>query len=165
MRVKESHSVKVQGQLVYHDLHPVYYRVGKADLRLNRVWYCPDCGGIADMRDLGMEENKRLYLDRRSTSVFKRFVEMLKSKGEPGLSEEAVKNAGTEGKGQAVVKNEGLPEGVVNEISVNEESVSKTSTVSLAQDKYPGTARNAPCPCGGGKKYKRCHGTGASAKQ
>lgn len=24
--------------------------------------------------------------------------------------------------------------------------------------KYPGTARNAPCPCGSGKKYKRCHG-------
>ena len=23
---------------------------------------------------------------------------------------------------------------------------------------YPGTARNAPCPCGSGKKYKLCHG-------
>jgi preprotein translocase subunit SecA len=23
---------------------------------------------------------------------------------------------------------------------------------------YPGTAKNAPCPCGSGKKYKRCHG-------
>ena len=23
---------------------------------------------------------------------------------------------------------------------------------------YPGTARNAPCPCGSGKKYKMCHG-------
>jgi preprotein translocase subunit SecA len=23
---------------------------------------------------------------------------------------------------------------------------------------YAGTARNAPCPCGSGKKYKRCHG-------
>jgi len=23
---------------------------------------------------------------------------------------------------------------------------------------YPGTARNALCPCGSGKKYKRCHG-------
>jgi preprotein translocase subunit SecA len=21
-----------------------------------------------------------------------------------------------------------------------------------------GTSRNAPCPCGSGKKYKRCHG-------
>jgi len=24
--------------------------------------------------------------------------------------------------------------------------------------KYPGTPRNAPCPCGSGKKYKKCHG-------
>jgi preprotein translocase subunit SecA len=23
---------------------------------------------------------------------------------------------------------------------------------------YAGTPRNAPCPCGSGKKYKRCHG-------
>jgi preprotein translocase subunit SecA len=23
---------------------------------------------------------------------------------------------------------------------------------------YPGTPKNAPCPCGSGKKYKRCHG-------
>ncbi|MCL1801358.1 MAG: SEC-C metal-binding domain-containing protein, partial [Promicromonosporaceae bacterium] len=23
---------------------------------------------------------------------------------------------------------------------------------------YPGTAKNAPCPCGSGKKYKLCHG-------
>jgi preprotein translocase subunit SecA len=23
---------------------------------------------------------------------------------------------------------------------------------------YPGTSRNAPCPCGSGKKYKLCHG-------
>lgn len=24
--------------------------------------------------------------------------------------------------------------------------------------KYPGTGRNAPCPCGSGKKYKKCCG-------
>jgi preprotein translocase subunit SecA len=23
------------------------------------------------------------------------------------------------------------------------------------------TSRNAPCPCGSGKKYKRCHGDAA----
>ena len=23
---------------------------------------------------------------------------------------------------------------------------------------FPGTAKNAPCPCGSGKKYKACHG-------
>jgi preprotein translocase subunit SecA len=26
------------------------------------------------------------------------------------------------------------------------------------EGEYPGTAKNAPCPCGSGKKYKRCHG-------
>ncbi len=26
---------------------------------------------------------------------------------------------------------------------------------------YPGTPRNAPCPCGSGKKYKLCHGKDA----
>ncbi len=25
------------------------------------------------------------------------------------------------------------------------------------EEAYPGTAKNAPCPCGSGKKYKRCH--------
>ena len=27
-----------------------------------------------------------------------------------------------------------------------------------AADPYAGTARNAECPCGSGKKYKKCHG-------
>ena len=29
---------------------------------------------------------------------------------------------------------------------------------------YPGTARNAACPCGSGRKYKRCHGNPRTAK-
>jgi preprotein translocase subunit SecA len=32
------------------------------------------------------------------------------------------------------------------------------STVAAAEDMYAGTPRNAPCPCGSGRKYKRCHG-------
>jgi len=28
-------------------------------------------------------------------------------------------------------------------------------------DRYPGTARGAPCPCGSGERYKRCCGKGA----
>nr|MBA2522856.1 SEC-C domain-containing protein [Solirubrobacterales bacterium] len=27
-----------------------------------------------------------------------------------------------------------------------------------AEDQFAGVARNAPCPCGSGRKYKRCHG-------
>jgi preprotein translocase subunit SecA len=35
------------------------------------------------------------------------------------------------------------------------------ATVSAAPvggSEYSGTPRNAPCPCGSGKKYKKCHG-------
>src|SRR5262249_62116917 len=35
-------------------------------------------------------------------------------------------------------------------------------TVTTASGSEP--ARNAPCPCGSGKKYKRCHGAPASAR-
>ncbi|WP_395104624.1 SEC-C metal-binding domain-containing protein [Actinomadura sp. SCN-SB] len=27
-----------------------------------------------------------------------------------------------------------------------------------AKDEYAGVSRNDPCPCGSGKKFKRCHG-------
>lgn len=33
-----------------------------------------------------------------------------------------------------------------------------TRPVPDASNNYAGTPRNAPCPCGSGKKYKRCHG-------
>jgi preprotein translocase subunit SecA len=32
------------------------------------------------------------------------------------------------------------------------------STVTIADDPYAGISRNAECPCGSGKKYKKCHG-------
>ena len=32
------------------------------------------------------------------------------------------------------------------------------TTATLRAQKYPGTGRNAPCPCNSGKKYKRCCG-------
>ena len=36
---------------------------------------------------------------------------------------------------------------------------SKTvGAVSSSTETYPGTSRNAPCPCGSGRKYKRCCG-------
>jgi preprotein translocase subunit SecA len=31
-------------------------------------------------------------------------------------------------------------------------------TASQAEDPYAGVGRNAPCPCGSGKKFKMCHG-------
>ena len=33
-----------------------------------------------------------------------------------------------------------------------------TAPSSPPEKKYPGTGRNAPCPCNSGKKYKRCCG-------
>ena len=33
-----------------------------------------------------------------------------------------------------------------------------TPVAPLRSEKYPGTGRNAPCPCNSGKKYKRCCG-------
>jgi hypothetical protein len=30
--------------------------------------------------------------------------------------------------------------------------------IDLKNNSYEGTPRNAPCPCGSGEKYKRCHG-------
>ena len=35
--------------------------------------------------------------------------------------------------------------------------------VSQADDPYAGVGRNAPCPCGSGKKYKMCHGRAGGA--
>jgi len=35
---------------------------------------------------------------------------------------------------------------------------SKAATPSRREEKFPGTGRNAPCPCNSGKKYKRCCG-------
>jgi preprotein translocase subunit SecA len=34
----------------------------------------------------------------------------------------------------------------------------KQTPVPVSSDKYPGTSRNTPCPCGSGKKYKKCCG-------
>ena len=35
---------------------------------------------------------------------------------------------------------------------------STVGVVSSSTKNYPGTGRNAPCPCGSGRKYKRCCG-------
>jgi preprotein translocase subunit SecA len=40
--------------------------------------------------------------------------------------------------------------------------VKKTKTSPAVSGlEYAGTPRNAPCPCGSGKKYKLCHGKDA----
>lgn len=40
----------------------------------------------------------------------------------------------------------------------SKQNSSTVSVVSAPTKKYPGTGRNAPCPCGSGRKYKLCCG-------
>ena len=42
--------------------------------------------------------------------------------------------------------------------SVEVRGAGAASSAGSADDPYAGTARNAKCPCGSGKKYKQCHG-------
>jgi preprotein translocase subunit SecA len=48
------------------------------------------------------------------------------------------------------------PEEGVGEVGDDNSSV--RTTVSNADDPYAGVGRNAECPCGSGKKFKKCHG-------
>ncbi|MGH3366181.1 MAG: SEC-C metal-binding domain-containing protein, partial [Nocardioidaceae bacterium] len=45
--------------------------------------------------------------------------------------------------------------------TTGERSVSQSTAVA-DEPQYAGTPRNAPCPCGSGRKYKRCHGDPAN---
>ena len=42
--------------------------------------------------------------------------------------------------------------------SVTKTAAAANPNVSERDREYAGTARNANCPCGSGRKYKRCHG-------
>jgi len=47
----------------------------------------------------------------------------------------------------------------VEDLEAEEELIKNTEKVEpIKADKAPG--RNDPCPCGSGKKYKKCHGKG-----
>jgi preprotein translocase subunit SecA len=39
-----------------------------------------------------------------------------------------------------------------------EVEVSGSTATAVADDPFAGVGRNAECPCGSGKKYKKCHG-------
>jgi preprotein translocase subunit SecA len=38
------------------------------------------------------------------------------------------------------------------------ETTTKSASSAKSADDWSKTPRNAPCPCGSGKKYKQCHG-------
>ncbi len=48
----------------------------------------------------------------------------------------------------------------VSGVEVREEPADHGSTEPTEANPFPGASLNAPCPCGSGKKYKRCHGAG-----
>jgi hypothetical protein len=52
----------------------------------------------------------------------------------------------------------GLKDGTVSR-TVEEYQVKKEAAVLNNNNPYQGTGRNAPCPCGSGKKYKHCCGS------
>jgi preprotein translocase subunit SecA len=59
------------------------------------------------------------------------------------------------------VKAKGLAAGRNRPLSYSapaEDGTVKTAGSKAAAAEYAGTGRNAPCPCGSGKKYKMCHG-------
>ena len=43
-------------------------------------------------------------------------------------------------------------------------SVKTAASGNDTKDPYAGVGRNAPCPCGSGKKFKMCHGRPGTAK-
>jgi preprotein translocase subunit SecA len=52
------------------------------------------------------------------------------------------------------------PEVFVYDVIIGEEErVNSPQSHSMARSSVPKTGRNEPCPCGSGKKYKRCHGS------
>ena len=162
MRVKEWHRIMVQGQEVYHDLEPTYYRQGKTNVRIQGIWYCAECDEIVNMRRL---DTQGLRVDDlisgKYTSMFEKG---LRFGGKQRLLEARLKKISN-------VK-ESMPKGQESTVAacvgheephiVPSPSPEAPSIVaSPPQEKYPGTPRSAPCPCGSGKKYKRCCGVGA----
>ena len=54
----------------------------------------------------------------------------------------------------------------LNYSAPSEDGEAAVTAAPLDEDPFAGTGRNADCPCGSGKKYKKCHGApgGASGR-
>lgn len=63
-------------------------------------------------------------------------------------------------KARPVVKAKGLGERQQRPMSYSapSETGDPENVGAVDEDPYAGASRNAPCPCGSGKKYKFCHG-------
>ena len=143
MRIKEWHTILVGDRPVNHDLEPVVYRKGKTNVRIEGMWYCPECDDVVDMKRLtsqGFDRRPR-GLHGRYTSMFQKGLWFTKRSR---LSDEEEQKINID---EYTMLSEPVEE-IIDDIESN----------FLTKEKYPGTARNARCPCGSGKKYKRCCG-------
>jgi len=66
----------------------------------------------------------------------------------------------SEGSGQmqAAARAEALAEGGATDGEVAAAEVEDAVNVPVVKSDWDKTPRNAPCPCGSGKKFKNCHG-------
>lgn len=148
MRVKEWHKIMVKGKPVFHDLEPAYYRQGKTNVRINGIWYCAECDDVVNMRLLTKQGiNRKPSLSGKYTSMFEKGLRL----------EEKTRLPEQEVKGISNVE-KSLPEESDSEVSPRVEPEKNHIMPFQSKEKYPGTARSAKCPCGSGRKYKRCCG-------
>ena len=70
--------------------------------------------------------------------------------------------AAAQAKARPVVRAKGIGERKQTPVSYSapSESGEAVKTGEVNDDPYRGVGRNAPCPCGSGKKFKLCHGQG-----
>lgn len=147
MRVKEWHMVKVNGRPAYHELEPVYYRKDKTNVRIDNVWYCKECNNFADMERLERRgRERRRGINLVPTSMYGKKVLEVKYRLLGGAASD--------------IDSVDRRLGEVSDSSVPDKVKKKPVNIVIrkVEEKYPGTARNSPCPCGSGKKYKRCCG-------
>jgi preprotein translocase subunit SecA len=50
---------------------------------------------------------------------------------------------------------------IAPEVAATAEAPAPTKQQTVVNDEWAKTSRNAPCPCGSGKKFKMCHGATA----
>ena len=68
--------------------------------------------------------------------------------------------AAAQAKARPVVKAKGIGERKPTAVSYSapSETGEAVKSADASDDPYAGVGRNAPCPCGSGKKFKLCHG-------
>jgi len=124
-------------------------------------------GGMGKPIDIYKREAFRM-LEELSTTIDREIVNLVyklqismpeKSRAERRREQEAVaSHADTTGMGYASAVQ--APAGAPQEKNPMAEASQAGKQERTYRRKYPKVGRNDPCPCGSGKKYKKCHGAG-----